>query len=290
MKKAALIIILFIYYALVNGQQFYNCDIYQYKGTDSLNKFVSLKKIFNSSGQIIMETYKNYRRSASEGHQNRTYCYFYNDTLLVRRTSIDDKGDSTKILYYYNSNNKLITQEYYTFERRMKKNVTWDLLSDDDFEKERTWLKTSSIEYTYDEEGRKILYDATRLHYSSQNRYIWIYDSLGRVIKHYSFDNNCPTWLEKFTYFNDGYSFTRTWYDDKENPKHLNEKGEYWPLYTFTHKLNEKGQVIERQVTNEKREKGGKEITSYNTNGDIEKFTSYNNNEEPEITHIYIYY
>lgn len=50
------------------------------------------------------------------------------------------------------------------------------------------------------------------------------------------------------------------------------------------------GQVIEMQVTNEKGEKGRKEITSYNSNGDIEKFTSYDSNEQPEITHIYVYY
>ena len=290
MKKYLTFLILLICCGFLNGQNFQRCDIYQYKGTDSLNKFISLTRLFNSSGQIVMETYKDYMRNASEGHLNRTYCYFYEDTLLVRRTSIDDEGDSTKISYYYNYKNQLIKRDYYTFERRVKENVEWYVLSDEDFEEERTWLQTSSIEYSYDEKGHKILYDATKLHYSIQNKYTWLYDSLGRVVEYYSFDNDRLIWLEEFTYFDDGYSFTRTWYDDQGNLRHLKEKWDYSPQYTFTHKLNEKGQVIEKKVTDEKGEKGSKEITTYNSNGDIEKFTSYDSNEEPVITHIYVYY
>jgi len=237
-----------------------------------------------------METYKNYMQNAVVGHVNRTYYYFYKDTLLTKRTSIDDKGDSTKILYYYNYKNQLIEQEHYTFERRIKKNVKWDVLSDEDFEEERTWLKISVIKYSYDERGNKILFDATKLHHTSQNKYTWVYDSLGRVIKHYSFDKKLLIWLEEFTYFDDGYTLTRTWYDNQGNPKHLKEKWDYTPQYTSRYILNERGYVIERIVINEKGEKTNEEKTIYNSKGNIEKFTSYDKNGKPEITHIYVYY
>ena len=114
------------------------CDVYQYPKTDSLNKFISHIQLFNQIGQIVSETYKDYMTSAYDGTADGTYYYFYKDTLLVTSTSsIDFMNDSTKTLYYYNKKGLLDKMEHFSYERRLKKGVTWDVLSDDDYEKER---------------------------------------------------------------------------------------------------------------------------------------------------------
>jgi hypothetical protein len=78
--------------------------------------------------------------------------------------------------------------------------------------------------------GNKILSDATKLHFSSQNKYTWIYDNQNRIIEYNSFKGLELIWTETYEYYNNGYIMIRTWYDYVGNPKHLKtEDYEYWP-------------------------------------------------------------
>lgn len=279
------------------GQNYTKCKVFQYAGIDSLNKKLVSEEFYNSKGQLTSYYYKGYQESSSVSNTDSKYLNFYRDTLLVLSTSIDEDKDSSKTIYYYNTSGQKIKEEHFDYKRRLKKDSDKGLgrpggciVTDKDYEKNKTWEKTSEINFTYDSNGNKVLYDATKLHWDSQNKYTWTYDDKHRIIEHSSFDNNKLIWTERFEYFNNGYKFTRTWYDYDGTPKQLKEKSwEYWPQYTFTYKLNANGQLIEVKVMTEKGELTSSETIFYNSSGKIIKNTKFDSKGQPDITHIYLY-
>lgn len=282
--------------AVAEAQTHY-CDVYQFAGTDSSHKKIALKQTFNAQWQLTSQTYTGYKNTAVQGTSDGTYFYFYRDTLLVQRTFIDEGEDSTKALYSYNQQSQLVKTEHFTFQKRLRKNADKGLgrpggciVTEKDYEKERSWKQTSVINYSYNTAGQVVLYDATQLHFSSQNRYTWAYDSLGRIAKHSSFDNNRRLSADEYHYFDGGYSFVQTWYDYDGNPKQLKtEAWEYSPVYTHTFTTDSKGRVLKEVVTTEKGETLSTETTAYNADGRISRTVYYNGKGEPEITHIYVY-
>jgi YD repeat-containing protein len=271
--------------------------VFQYSGVDSLNKKLVSEEFYNSKGQLTSYYYMDYKESSFVGNSDSKYFIFYQDTLLVLSTSIDEDKDSSKTIYYYNAAGQKIKEEHFNYKRRLKKDSDKGLrrpggciVTEKDYEKNKTWEKTSEINFQYDSNGNKILYDATKLHFSSQNKYTWKYDEQNRIVEHSSYDDTRLIWTEQFEYFNQGYKFTRTWFDYDGTPKQLKEKSwEYWPQYTFTYKLSTNGQVIEEKVMTEKGELTSSETTHYNSSGKIIKKTNFDSKGQPDITHIYIY-
>ncbi|SMB92352.1 hypothetical protein SAMN00120144_2137 [Hymenobacter roseosalivarius DSM 11622] len=110
-------------------------------------------------------------------------------------------------------------QQLFTWERRLKQDTTKGLgspggceVDEEDYEPHKTWAKTSEVTYTYDEHGRRTLYEAKELYPGTQNRFTWSYDDQGRVVAYSSYDGPRLIWVEYFTYFPDSYCRTRTWY------------------------------------------------------------------------------
>jgi hypothetical protein len=282
---------------LCDGQSVRKCDVFQFAGTDSTKKEITLTQLFNSSGQLISETYNRFMKDPSERESDGSHFYFYEDDLLVKRTFIGENQDSTKLLCFYNDKKQLIREEYFTFERRLRKDVDKGRgrpggcsITEEDYEQERTWAQTSEINYAYDNKGNKILYDATTLHFDDQNRYTWTYDSFGRILKYSSFDTNTLIWNEDYSYFTEGYKFTRTWYDYEGNPEHLKEKNwGYSAQCTYSFELDNNRRVIKETSATEKGETLYVERTIYNSKGQIERTIYYDNKGKPELTHIYAY-
>lgn len=279
------------------GQNYTKCKVFQYAGIDSLNKKIVSEESYDAKGLLTSYYYKGYQESSSVSNSDSKYFNFYHDTLLVLSTSIDEDKDSSKTIYYYNASGQKTKEEHFDYKRRLKKDSDKGLgqpggciVTDKDYEKNKTWEKTSEINFKYDSNGNIILYDATKLHFTSQNKYTWTYDGQNRVVEYSSYDNTKLIWTERFEYFNGGYKFTRTWYDYDGSPKHLNDKDyEYWPQYTFTYKLNDKGQVVEEKVTTEKGELTSSETTTYNSSSKIIRRTNFDSKGQPDITHIYLY-
>jgi hypothetical protein len=282
--KGILLVIFSLLFALSSiGQAFKQCNVYQFPGTDSLKKQVVLKETFNNFGKILSEVYSNYKEDDATGTDDAKYFYFYTDTLLTKRTCLQTKeGDSTKALYYYNDKRQLIKQETFEFKRRIKNDLPpgKDILFDSDFEKKRTWEQTSAINFTYDDKGREIEFYAPEIHWDDQNRYIWKYDSIGRVIQHISYQDKREIWVEHYTYSDGGYEIYFSWSDNYATHKEI-------------YKLDSKGRVTEKIWKGRVKENGGEEIertvTQYSSDGYILRTIVYNNDAKPEITHIYVY-
>jgi len=278
------------------AQDFTKCNVFQFSGTDSLNKHIAITQTFNKSGQLILETYKNYKRNSSEGRSDGTYYYYYKDTLLIKRMFVDEKKDTSKMICYYNNENQLIKEEHFNCEKKIRKDVDKGLgrlggcvVLEEDFEKFRTWEKISEINYSYDKLGRKILYDATKLHFDSQNRYTWIYDDKGRIQKYNSYNNDRLIWIEDYTYTSDDYNFARIWYENGEPTKRKYWEKEEPTIFTFTYLLNKKGNILKEIVTTNKNEIISGEITDYDSKDRVSKIVYLNTKDEIEMTHIFEY-
>ena len=257
---------------------------------------------YNKTGQIISEQYINYMENDAVSIVDTKDSYIYKDTLLVKIFSLDEDHDSTRTINTYNNKGSLTKSEYYDFKKRIKKGVDKGngrpggcIVTKDDYEKSRTWRLKSEINYEYDNNGNKIVYDASKKHWDSQNKYTWKYDSKNRITEHSSYNvskkyKDQLYWTEKYEYFDGVYKYVRTSYDYDGNPKHLKEKSwEYSAQVTYEFKVNAKGQIIEQKVTDEKGKIYSKETTEYNAKGLIDKTIAYDGDDKPLMTHVYKY-
>lgn len=296
MNKILILLLLFSQFFSCQEKSF-NYKILQYEGIDSLNAKVVKEVRFNSDSLVIYEEYRGYKTDQANGTSDVNITRLYRDTLLVKEIKfypeIPLRCDSSTIDYYYNDRNLLIRRVAYNFERVLKKGLPIkDVLTQDDFEKERQWKMSSETFYSYDSIDRKIEYNAPKKHWSSQNKYLWSYDSQNRVKEEMSFDDDRLIWTKNYEYQDDSYKYTMTWYDYQGNPEHLKDKSksrEFTPQKIYEYKLNSKGQELEEYVTAENGKFISKLTTEYDDQNRISKTTKYLEQSKPIMTHIYIY-
>ncbi|HTF05200.1 MAG TPA: hypothetical protein VK826_14325 [Bacteroidia bacterium] len=265
------------------------CEIWQYFGTDSVNKSLAQIITYNARGQMVTEQYIGWKTTMQEGTPDGTYTYIYNDTFLVKRIYSSETGDSSYTVYTYDGG-RLIRQSQ--FELKSVGNTGGQLQIDDGSGKSkgpRRWEQTSDISFSYDAKGRKILYDASRLHFSTQNMYKWTYDDQNRVTQHQSYSRGKLTWQEDYQYFEGSYRYFRIWYDAEGNPRHENKESySYYPLLFFTYTLDKQGRIIEEKITDENKNLHERTTTAYNKVDKIAKTVHYTKDEQ-SVTHIYKY-
>ena len=202
--------------------------------------------------------------------------------MLVQKRTINQKKDSTKVLYYYNRKNQLIKREHFTFKKRLRPefieksmNMSNCIITEKDYEENRTWDKISEIEFKYDSIGQKIEYYSPNLHWDSQNRYKWFYDEKGNIETKQSWNKEELIWTENYLYKNNEFSYTRIW-NDKDYQKDLR----------FIVFKNKKGERI-KELTLRNENIQNKRTFKYYNNGMLKKKTVFDENNEPLITYIY---
>ena len=252
---------------------------YYFHGKDSSE--LNLQKIteFYSENQIATESHL---LTSSETQKGWKSFYDYKDSLLVQKRTINQKKDSTKVLYYYNRKNQLIKREHFTFKKRLRPefieksmNMSNCIITEKDYEENRTWDKISEIEFKYDSIGQKIEYYSPNLHWDSQNRYKWFYDEKGNIETKQSWNKEELIWTENYLYKNNEFSYTRIW-NDKDYQKDLR----------FIVFKNKKGERI-KELTLRNENIQNKRTFKYYNNGMLKKKTVFDENNEPLITYIY---
>ena len=237
------------------GQDFRKCIVYQFSGSDSINKHIALVQTFNQVGQIISETYSNYKKSSDQSNTDGIYYYYYKDSLLTKRFFIADDNDTGKVLYYYNTNKQCIREEYFSCERRLRKDVKKGLgqpggcvVFEEDLDKNRTWIKSNDVTFLYDEKGRLLRKD------DGQNYdRVWQYDSLNRITQEKGYSFNKMEYVEDYKYFNGGYKYSQISFDIDGNPTQpIYSDIIFNPIFTSTFHLNRDGKIIKEEITTEK--------------------------------------
>lgn len=252
---------------------------YYYHEKDSFE--LNLQKIteFYLDNQIASESHL---LTSSNTEKGRKVFYDYKDSLLVQKRTVNERKDSTKVVYLYNNENQLIKQEHFTFKKRLrpeiiekqKENIDW-IISEKDYEEKRSWDKISEIEFSYDSVGRKIEYYAPNLHWDNQNKYTWLYDEEGNIQMKQSWNNDELIWTEHYTYATDEIYYTRVW-NGNDFQKNLE----------FFISMNNKGQKI-KELTLKNGNVQNKRTFEYYTNGMPKKKIVYDENDEPLVTYIY---
>jgi hypothetical protein len=282
------------------AQDFNKCTIYQFSGVDSTVKHIALIQTFNQvTGQIVTETYSNYKKSSDQGNTDGTYYYYYTDSLLTKRFFIAADNDTMKILYFYDVNKRCIREEYFNCERRLRKDVEKGLgkqggciVFEEDLEKNRTWIKTNEVTYLYNKNGLLIKKN-DRQDYDR----VWKYDNLKRIVQEraYSFDK--LEFIQDYKYFNGGYKYSQIFYDRNGNPEKPNYSDIIFnPIFTSTFFFDYKGKIIKEEMSTEKGIKISDETSYYDHNGRIVKTIHRyldkhykSTNEVSETTHIFEY-
>lgn len=251
---------------------------YYFHGTDSANLILQKITSFYTKNQIATESEL---ITTSETQKGWKSFYDYKDSLLVQKRTVDAKKDSTKILYWYNDKNQVVKREHYTFRKRLRqafiqksRNLNSSIITEEDFEQNRTWDKISEIKFSYDSLGRKTEYYAPDLHWGNQNKYRWFYDKVGNMIKKESWSHDELIWTEHYSYKNNEYSYVRTWHDrayqkDLKYIVYTNDAG------AKTKTLTMRNGIIQNKSTFE-----------YDEHGLLKKETVFGANDEVLITYI----
>jgi hypothetical protein len=234
---------------------------------------------FYSENQLATESQL---LTSSNTEKGREIFYDYRGSLLVQKRTVNEKKDSTKIIYFYNSKNQLVKREHFTFKKRLRPEIIekqmestdW-ILSDNDYEENRSWDKISEIHFAYDSIGRKTEYYAPDLHWDKQNRYKWFYNEDGNVAIKQSWNNEDLIWTENYTYTNNGFSYTRTW----NNKDYQND-------LKFIVFKNTSGEKI-KELTLKNENIQNKRTFEYYDNGMLKRKIVYGENNEPLVTYIY---
>ena len=253
---------------------------YWFQGKDSSD--LNLEKItkFYSKNQIASESHL---LTSSATQKGKKIYYDYKDSLLIQKRTVNEKKDSTKVIYFYNNKNQLVKRKHFTFKKRLRPeiieksmNMNHCIITEKDYEKSRTWDKISEINFIYDSIGRKTEYYAPKLHWDSQNKYKWFYNKKGNIETKQSWDNEELIWTENYSYKNGEFSYIRVW-KDKDYQKSLK----------FIVYNNKKGEKI-KEITLKNGNIQNKRTFEYYENGVLKKKTVYSENNEPLITSIYI--
>lgn len=240
---------------------------------------------------MISQQYLNWKASETEGVENGTYTYVYSDTLLVKRFFGSEDGDSSRMEYVYDAKGKLSQQKL--FELKAVSNSGGYIRPGDGANANmgRRWEQTSEVNFIYDSKGRKVTYDATRLHYTSQNMYTWEYDDQNRVTVQKSYSRGRITWREDYQYFEWGYRYWRIWYDEAGNPRNENKESyAYWPLLFFTYTVDANGRVIRENISDENKKLHGRTDYYYQKNGKLSRTEYFNEKDVLSVTHRYVYF
>jgi len=281
-------------YSILNGQNFSRCDIYQYKGTDSSQIYLSSKLFYNLDGRIAFKIDNVCLNIICEEY------YFYKDSLLIKKISIDKNHDSLQTFYTYNKKRQLIKSERFELINKLKEGVDKGygrpggcILTKDDYEEEKTWVKFTEIIYKYDHKGNKILEDATKSP-SYRYKHAWKYDDKKRIVEHCSYNVDSKTralyYLTKYDYNDSGYKYTRTGYDAEGKPRQFKTKPwEYAPQVTNTFWVNRFGNIVKEIVSDEKGKIYSIYVTEYNTFNKISKRIIIGNENKLLLTEIFQY-
>jgi hypothetical protein len=248
------------------------CTVYQYIKSDSTNPTVAKSIDYSRNGRIVTELFNDYM-----GYDG-IYQYYYQDTLLVKRKYAADNLDSTQTIYTYDYEGKIISEVHYRYEKRLRldRESKGDIVSEDDYDKEKSWAKSSEIKYTYDSRDRKIEYYAPSIHWDDQNRYTWSYNESGQIKEHCSYKHDKLIWKEEYKYSGNTMSIKRTWIDSGD-------------FSQITQKLDKNNRMPEEITLDEKGQFVNKTKHEYGDDGLIKKKATYDTDGNPITTYIYVY-
>lgn len=268
------------------------CSTYYYFAKDTVNPILARVLWVDNKGNDKEENYIEY-----ESYVPATSFSIY-DSLgrqLIEYYRIDDENDKgvlSKTFSYYNTSGNLFKSVEFSYKRRLKKGVEKGIASPggciitaDDYEKYKSWDLEKIWNYLYDKQG-KLIEKISPKNSSSQNRYLYKYDSTGRLMEERSLEDEYPVWTESYTYSYNGYEFTRTWFEkDGSRLKKWDKTLE--SVDTFRYKTDRNNNIISETVIEESGRVVSTDINSYDDKNRIIRHEIYD--EKNKLLGFYIH-
>jgi len=270
------------------------CTTYYFHANDTLHPTIARVVSNDQAGrekEIIYTSFESYIPATS--------LIFYDSfgKKSVEYYRIDEKGQQqslTKTLYYYNEKAQLIQSITFDFKRRIKKDVEIGLgrqagctITEDDYEKQKSWALASVWNYKYDDLGRLITKVASVLN-STQDHYLYSYDPKGRLKEERSLEGNRLIWIENYEYYQNGYEFTRMWFK-KDGTREKEWNGLLTPIDTFRFKTDKFNNVTEELVIEEGGRQVSKDYKFYDTQNRLRRHEIYNDTDKLIGYYVYDY-
>lgn len=292
--RNSLILFLLAITGSIIAQDSTTCKVYQYYGTDSSVNPVVKWITFNAQGKIRYERVQNYAEQEITGfiENGSSFQYTYNDTMIAEVTETHFNGPTIKRKYEYDIKGKRIRESIFIWEMNQSSGpMHYPVTVGAPADPGGTWKQVSEARITYDDKGRKILWDASRLHNTAENMYKWEYDDQNRITSYQAYNRGGRlNWKNDYQYFDWGYRFWTIKYDVDGTPCHELEPGQgYQPMIFHTITYDKNGRVLEDKVSDEKSNSRGRSVYWYDWYGRKTRVVYYNSSQEQSVTHTYRY-
>jgi hypothetical protein len=291
--RSLLLLVFFCCTGALTAQDSITCKVYQFFGTDSGAQEVAIKMVHNLRGQL---TYKHVRNHSTQGNtgfieNGSEYWYTYNDTFLTEVVHQAFNGTKTKTVYTY-ENARLIRESRFNWElNQAPQPYRPPGMPGVSNEPAGKWNQVTEARIAYDAKGRKISWDASRLHYEAVNLYKWEYNDDNKVATYQGFRRGGQVaWKQEYQYFEWGYRYWTAVYNESGEMRHELEPGQgHQPMIIHTVTLNKDGRIAEDKESDEKSNPRGSIVYSYDKTGRVLRDVCYNEKQEKAVTHIYQY-
>lgn len=265
----------------------------RHNGSDTSIKEIDRKITFDSRGRIIYEAsfFSTTDRDPGFYVSGNNVRYVYKDSLLTEKVETEYNTNPVKSVYTYNEKGQCTRESRFVWEA----NHTAAPIQPGGGQAAATvsgkWNQVTEATITYDQKGNKIMWDAGRLHNSSENMYKWMYDDQRRVTSFETYKRGGR--IKKKTdyqYIESGYRYWNIEYSDDGTPRHELEKGQgYKPMWIHAITLDKSGKIIEDKISDETGQPGHTTKYYYDKKGRVAKEVRYNGRGEQDDLYIYKY-
>jgi hypothetical protein len=232
------------------------CEIIE---RDTTSSRVARKIQFDQNENIIKDK-NNFFSYWFEGTVRGTYDYRYNGDRILKMIGIpeEDSKDSIMTVWNYNTQGLLYSRDAYQFAKRLKPGADRHLPNPSDYEKQPTWNKQETYQFSFalDTVTIEILAEDKLV---NKEKYQLLFDSLKRLKAVNKFENGSLVETSSYTYEPSSITgfIQRTMND-----------GTKW-TYKSKAVFNDKDEQIEKIVFSDDGIEKVKMIVSYNDNGTI---------------------
>lgn len=280
---------------LVSGAQSL-CDVYQFSGTDSSSLKITLLIEYDEAGNIVKETYSDYRIDYKVGMADGAYNYVYQEGKKTSERYTVNGRILNESDFAYSDQGQLMQEQHFEYQPQLKRRVANQYpigtVGPKDYKRKRKKVLTSQMHFTYDSLGRKIEAYAPNTHWEAKNRFTWTYDSTHRITSMSTYNHDELRERKTYVYNDSGYVTNTSFFKemaadtlvDSEMP--LVVKGQ---LIVF-HTLDQDGNIVEQQAYNENGEVLYIIVSEYDERQRLMRRERFGSNLALVMTHIYRYY
>ena len=179
-------------------------NAYKFDERNNNKKYLAETSAFDIVGNLV-----EHKSMQTDGQVEEHTINIYENGKLKEtyRLGSIDRSDETlyRTYYYYQPDGKLSSTETFDYVRRLKPHET-DIISESDYEKNKTWRYHSGENYTYDAAGNlveKVM---------GNDKITYQYDNRRNVVEEIR-ESDYQTLKIKTTYFTDSSVSVATWYN-----------------------------------------------------------------------------